>query len=70
MIVDILDYENTNKNKTIRSLAGLDLNGSGGRIEFCSSLWMSSAAITSVKVDNFAGGNIAQYSSFALYGVK
>jgi hypothetical protein len=70
IVIDILDYANTNKNKTIRSLAGLDLNGSGGRIEFCSSLWMSSSAITSIKIDNFAGGNIVQYSQLALYGIK
>ena len=29
IIVDILDYSNTNKNKTVRAIGGVDLNGSG-----------------------------------------
>lgn len=67
-ITDILDYQNTNKNKVIRSLGGFDANGSG-EIDFMSGLWMNTAAISSINirpsVDNFA-----QYSSFALYGIK
>jgi hypothetical protein len=67
-VFDILDYANTNKYKTTRSLGGHDLNGSGF-ILFRSGLWMSTAAITSISI--FAdAGNIAQYSQFALYGIK
>ena len=67
-VVDILDYTNTNKYKTVRSLTGHDQNGSGSAWLF-SGNWRSTAAITSISI--FYGvNNIAQYSSFALYGVK
>jgi hypothetical protein len=68
-IVDILDYANTNKNKVIRSLNGFDLNGSG-YIIFRSGLWINTAAITSITLTADSAGTIAQYSSFALYGIK
>jgi hypothetical protein len=67
-IIDILDYTNTNKYTTIRSLSGEDMNGSGF-VEFTSNLWLNTAAIT--RIDYAAlGGNWKQYSSFALYGIK
>jgi hypothetical protein len=67
-IYDILDYANTNKYKTIRSLVGGDANGSG-YIWFQSSLWLNTAAITSLTF-NIDSNNIPQYSQFSLYGVK
>jgi hypothetical protein len=67
-VVDILDYANTNKFKTVRSLTGHDQNGSGV-VFFNSSNWRSTSAITSITLFGI-GFNIAQYSSFALYGIK
>ena len=67
-IVDLLDYTNTNKYKTGRSLSGADLNGSGNVI-YRSSLWMSTAAINSITITANTG-TFVQYSSFALYGIK
>jgi hypothetical protein len=67
-IVDILDYSNTNKYKTVRALAGVDNNGSGN-IELMSSLWQNTAAITTLTIAA-SSGNLSQYSSFALYGIK
>lgn len=67
-VIDILDYKNANKYKTFRALGGYDQNGDG-RIELNSGLWMSTSAITSIVLDAFAG-NFAQYSSFALYGIR
>ena len=67
-IIDILDYSNTNKNKTIRGLCGLDNNGSG-IVSFSSSLWTSTTAITSIEISAL-GSTIQQYSSFSLYGIK
>jgi hypothetical protein len=67
-VVDILDYANTNKYKTTRCLDGYDSNGSGV-IALTSGLWRSTSAITSLKFTGFSG-NLAQYSSFALYGCK
>jgi len=68
-VIDFLDYANTNKYKTMRSLGGVDRNGSGG-IYFGSGLWMNTAAITSITLFAADTGNFRQYSSFALFGVK
>ena len=67
-ITDILDYSNTSKFKTARTLGGYDANGSG-QIALRSSYWASTAAITSVTIVA-ATSNFTQYSSFALYGIK
>ncbi len=68
-VVDILDYTNTNKYTTTRSLGGYDKNGATGFVMYHSSLWMNTAAITSIELTTDTG-NLAQYSSFALYGIK
>lgn len=67
-VVDILDYANTNKYKTVRSLNGVDRNGSG-ELTFGSGLWKNTAAITDIRIYP-TSGNFAQYSTFALYGIK
>ena len=67
-IIDILDYANTNKYKTIKVLSGVDNNGSGV-VSFQSGSWRNTAAITHIRLYPTAG-NIAQYSHFALYGCK
>lgn len=67
-IIDILDYANTNKNKTSRTLTGFDTNG-GGSAYLTSHLWKNTAAITSIKLTAY-DGNLVQNSSFALYGIK
>lgn len=67
-VIDVLDYANTNKFKTVRSLNGGDSNGSGW-VGLHSGLWMSTAAITSMTFIS-SSGNFGQYSSFALYGIK
>lgn len=70
-VADILDYTDTNKYKTIRVLTGLDVNGSGGAVRLLSGFWkLNTNAITSITFDTQGGGNFAQYSSFALYGIK
>lgn len=68
-VCDILDYANTNKYKTIRTLGGNDANGSANFIAMYSGLWMSTSAITSLTLAGH-NGNFTQYSSFALYGIK
>lgn len=67
-IVDILDYANTSKYKTIRSLTGWD-NNSSGFVMFTSGNWRSTSAITSMVITP-QSGTFAQYSSFALYGIR
>jgi len=74
LIMDILDYANTNKYKTIRMLKGFDTNGTvsgyGGRVGLISGNWRSTSAITSITftVDNAA--NYSANSKFSLYGIK
>ena len=69
-IFDILDYADTNKYKTGRALAGTDQNSaSGAEMDLNSILWRSTAAITSIKL-YCTTANLAQYSHFALYGIK
>lgn len=67
-IMDILDYANTNKYKTVRTLSGVDINSSGG-VELASGLWMNTAAITRIDIAAYLG-NWTQYSTFALYGIR
>lgn len=67
-IIDILDYSNVNKYKTVRTLAGVDLNGSG-TICLSSDLWMNTSAISSITIYAFST-SFAIGSQFALYGVK
>jgi hypothetical protein len=66
VIADILDYTNTNKNKTVRYLMGWDGNGSG-RAMLGSTLWMQTAAINKITVLPDAG--FAQFSRVDLYGI-
>ena len=69
-IMDILDYSNTNKYKTVRTLSGMDKNGANyGEVFLYSSFWMSTSAVTSIKL--FCGGqNLGNNTQFALYGIK
>jgi hypothetical protein len=67
-VIDILDYANTNKNKTVRALVAEDRNGAG-YFALVSGSWMNTAAITSITI-TARTASIGQYSSFALYGIK
>ncbi len=75
-ILDILDYSDTNKYKTIKTITGYDNNGNGsagndqGYININSGLWMSTNAVNSITITINGGGNFAQYSQFALYGTR
>jgi hypothetical protein len=71
-VIDILDYSDTAKYKTVRALGGIDHNGLiagyGGVIGLMSGSYRDTGAITSI---NFtAPNNFTQYTQFALYGVK
>jgi hypothetical protein len=68
VVLDILDYANTNKFKTIRSLNGFDANGSG-LIHFASGSWRNTDSITSIRF-TMNVGDFTQYSRFSLYGIK
>jgi hypothetical protein len=68
-VIDILDYKNTSKYKTVRALIGTDLNGAGA-VTLNSGLWMDTLAISNIEIKNNGGNNWKQYSHFALYGIK
>lgn len=69
MIIDILDYTSTNKNKTLRSFFGVDYNALyQGYVGLASGVWLNTAAITSISlVGNF---NFLTTTKVALYGIK
>ena len=68
-IVDILDYTDTNKNTTVRSVTGVENNSIYYRVGMYSGEYYSTSAITSIQILGRSGGTIAQYSQFALYGI-
>jgi hypothetical protein len=73
-IIDILDYTNTNKYKTFRSITGNDRNGAGD-VRFMSGMLITNTnAITSLLLQPGAGASagsqLAQYSTFQLYGIS
>jgi hypothetical protein len=69
MVIDILDYQNTNKNKVTRTLEGNDSNGSGF-VFLASGLWQSTSAITSIKFFSKDAINLNTNSTLSLYGIK
>jgi len=68
-VIDLLDYANTSKNKTLRALSGTDVNGAGGTIALNSGVWLNTSAITSITLFPEVG-TFMQYSSYGLYGVR
>jgi len=71
-VTDILDYQNTNKYKTTRSLGGYDMNGSTSGYNYIgiySGSWRNTAAVTQIDLICSAG-SFDTYSKFALYGIK
>jgi hypothetical protein len=70
-IIDILDYQNANKNKIFRVLHGADNNSTNGAVGFLSAAWNnSSTAINSLVFSVDSASNFTQYTQFALYGIK
>lgn len=71
-VIDILDYKDTNKYKTIRTLSGVDINGVlnsyAGFVYLQSGLWKSTSAISSIRITGDT--SFRQHTHFALYGIK
>lgn len=68
IIIDILDFASTSKTKTSRSLSGA-LGAVDKGVTLKSTLWNSTAAITSIVLSG-ASGNLDAGSRFSLYGIK
>ena len=67
-IIDILDYTDTNKNKTIRTLFGGDRNGVG-IVGLTSAYIGSTSAISQITIA-LSSNNFTSTTKFALYGIK
>jgi hypothetical protein len=68
-VLDLLDYTNTSKNKTVRNIAGFDRNATGS-IGLQSGLWMNTSAITQIVLSPRVGTIFSEYTQFSLYGVR
>ena len=69
-IIDILDYTDTNKYRTVRSLRGQAQNNTDGSLALHSYLYAGSTSAIS-RLDFFASvGNLVEYTQIALYGIK
>ena len=66
-IIDIIDYANASKNKTVKTLVGANNNTSTGSIEIDSGVWLSTSAITSL---TFLVGAGTYTGTITLYGVS
>ena len=72
-VMDILDYKNTSKYKTVRTLHGYDINTNAsyaGTVSFSSGNWRNTNAINSIKFTTDSGTGFSEFSHFALYGIK
>jgi hypothetical protein len=72
-VIDILDYSDTNKYKTIRTLGGYDTNGNVnglGQIALTSGNFRSTSALSSITIGFAFGSNYQSGTQFALYGIK
>ena len=69
LVFDLLDYATSNKNRVGKTLSGYDANGSGSSW-LTSQLWVNTSSITSITFLPVFGSGFAQYSQFALYGIK
>ena len=68
-VVDILDYADTNKYKTLRALSADDRNGAGLMV-MNSGNWRSFSAVSTITIVTNSTANFAQHSQFALYGIR
>ena len=68
--MDLLDYQNTNKFKTIRSIGGYDTNNAASInpfATFASGVWMNTAAVTSISL--IGNASLLAGSRADLYGI-
>jgi len=66
-IIDVVDYANTNKNKTVKTFGGANQNTASGTVEINSGVWLNTAAITSLVIGVTAG---TFTGTATLYGVN
>jgi len=68
-IIDILDYKNTNKYKTTRTISGNETNsGNNTASAIWSGNWRNTNAVTTFQIYP-SGANFTQFTTVALYGI-
>lgn len=67
-VFDMHDYASTSRNKTVRYMSGVELNGDG-RITLGSTLWLSTSAVNGLSFTT-GGAAFVAGTTFALYGIK
>ena len=72
-VIDFFDAFSTTKNKTIRTLCGLNAGGTGlvlNRIHLDSGTWYNTAAITSISITATESTGFVAGNRFSLYGIR
>jgi hypothetical protein len=69
-VMDVLDYADTNKFKTTRTLGSFDKNGGTCTVNLSSGLWRSTSAINQITITDDSAAGFSQYSHVGLYGIK
>ena len=70
LIMDILDYANTNKNTTVAIHAANALTHGDTRVMFVSGLWDDTEAVTDIKLFSSGSKNLVRGSEYTLYGLN
>lgn len=71
IIIDIIDYASTTKNKTVRGISGIDSNLSYPLFLTMNSAFLNSTtAVTSITLSTASATNWISGTTFALYGIK
>jgi len=65
-LIDVLDYQNTNKNTTVRYISSR--HSGGNSLYFGSGLWINTSAVTSITFLPNSGS--FQSAKFSLYGIR
>jgi hypothetical protein len=67
-VIDILEAYSTSKNKTIKTLSGINTSVETS-IALFSGLWRSTSSVTSITLDQY-GTNFVSGSRFSIYGIR
>jgi hypothetical protein len=68
MVLNFLDYANTNKNTTVQGQLGTRLSSATPAVYFVSGLWDATAAVSTIKIYEYS--LLARGSEFTLYGLN
>lgn len=70
--ISIVEYTNTSKNKAIRFFGGnndMQASNANYRYDWGGGMWMSTSAVNTIRILTSTGGNFADGTTIALYGI-